>query len=463
MNAQDRAHHHVDVAVIGLGSAGEAVASQLAEDGLRVVGFEPNLVGGECPFTACMPSKALLSRAHARRRSTNESDAVTEWASALEHRDAVVNGLDDVEHAESLQASGVKLIRRRARIVGPHLVQSENEIWHADHIVIGTGSAPVMPPIDGLDHIEEVWTAEDALTSSALPASLAIVGGGAVGCELADVYTSFGAEVTVLERSDRLLPDHDRAVAAHHLDALRRHGIDVRLHTEATSIEYTDEQTFRLTLTADDGDERVITVERVLIAAGQAPRLEDVGLDTIGLEPGTIPELDDHRRSVEHPWLHVIGDANGSSPWTHGANRDAAILACSVKGGDFGRLAAPMPHCIFTDPPAAHVGQSADDVEQGGGRPLRGEGRASDIARFSTDELDDGLVVVVVDADTGTIVGGSTSGPLADELIATATSWVHQGTHIDVARTQVFPFPTISQVWEVAIADAASKWDDVQP
>lgn len=436
----------VDVAVLGLGSAGEAASTKLARAGYTVVGFEPSRVGGECPFVACMPSKSLLYDAHRARGDENPSAG---WDAAVERRKEIVDNLDDTEHADGLTDAGVDLIRAPATLAGPHRIVADGREWKADHVLLATGSEPVVPDIDGLER-DRIWTAFDALTTAQRPERLLIIGAGAVGCELSDVFASFGSDVSLIEHSDRLLPDHDSEVADRYLQALRSLGVDVHLDTGVDSVRHADQQH-----SVELSDGSTLEVDQIIVAAGQAPRLSGLGLNSIGLDPDEIPEIGPHRNVVGHDGLWVLGDLHKKHPWTHGANRDAAIVAAAITGRPWSTTKSAMPHATFTDPPAAHVGMAA--TEDNG--YLRGVGRYSDIARSSTDQLEDGLVVVSVDPTSGVIEGCSAVGSLADEVIATATSLVQFGVTVADARTQVFAFPTISQVLEVAIADAFDQWE----
>jgi len=438
----------VDVAVIGLGSAGEAVARELSQAGCSVVGFENNRIGGECPFVACMPSKSLLVDAHAAR---DHDDPRSAWPAAVERRDRIVNGRDDSEHLRGLVDVGVEVVRSTARLVGEHQVEADSTVWHADHVVLATGSSPVFPDIAGLQS-DRAWSPFDALSATTRPERVGIIGAGPVGCELADVYKSFGSEVVLLDHSDRLLPDHDAAVAHRFEEGLRSLGIDLQLGVEVDNIRHGGDAD-EITHSGPSG-RTTMAVDQIIVAAGQAPRLPDLGLETIGLDPQDLPALDENRRLSGTSWLSMIGDLNEENPWTHGANRDAAIVAGAILGSPWTTTGSAMPRATFTEPAAAHVGRAATAEND----LIRGVGTLADIARSSTDELDDGIVVVAVDPATGVVVGCSAVGPLADELIATATSLVHFEIPIERARTQVFAFPTISQVLEAAIADAADQF-----
>lgn len=444
------------IAIIGLGSAGEAAARQLAQRGISVVGFEPNRVGGECPFTACMPSKSMLHDAHRLHAGADADTSRQAWRAAVQRRNAIVDGLDDEQHAQGLRAEGVEIVRSPARIVAPHTVEADGRQWTVDHVILATGSAPIVPDVAGLER-NRIWTADEALTSDRCPPSIMIWGAGPIGCELGDVYRSFGSSVIIVDRNDSLLDDHDAEVGSLFHDLLRAKGIEFRLGTEATTVDHRGNEAH---VVLDDGSSG--TTDQILVAIGQAPRIEDLGLETLGVNPADGFELDDAFRVVGHDWLHVLGDVNDRSPWTHGANRQAAIAVEHITGSTRSRSDAPMPRCVFTAPTAAHVGETALDIEGRGGAAIRGTARFGDIARSSTDELGDGLVVVTVDRSTGRIVGFSGVGPRVEDIVSTATALIHADVDIETARTQVFPFPTISQVLEVALADAAAAWNDAK-
>lgn len=443
-------------AVIGLGSAGEAAARQLARSGFDVVGFEAGRVGGECPFTACMPSKSMLHDAHQLRSDAGadgqQLDAA--WRAAVDRRAAIVNHLDDSGHVKGLESEDVEIVRARARIVEPNLVEGGGTLWEVDHVILATGSAPIVPRIDGLDR-SRIWTADDALTSDERPRSIMILGAGPIGCELGDMYRAFGADVIIVDHDDALLQDHDPEVGTLYRDLLQAKGIEFRLGTEVSSVEHRADESH---VVLENGSSA--TVGHLLIAVGQAPRVDGLGLEALGLDPGAGFELDDVFRVKDHRWLYVLGDVNERSPWTHGANRQAAIAADHINGSRWDRTDAPMPRCVFSEPTAAHVGETVAEIEARGAPAIRGSARFGDVARFATDELENGLVVLTVDGSDGTVAGFSGVGPRVDDLVSTATALIHGHVHIETARTQVFPFPTMSQVLALAIADAACRWDD---
>lgn len=445
-----------DVAVIGLGSAGEALAGSLADRGLRVVGFEPGLVGGECPFTACMPSKSMLHDAH------RPPEIRRSWAEAVARRDEIVSGRDDAEHHDDLVGRGVTIVRRRARLAGERsVVDDAGDRYEAPRVVLATGSAPFIPPIDGLDALPDgtVWTSEDALTTTHRPASLLVLGAGAIGCELADLFDAYGTAVTLIEPADRPLGSLDHPVADALVTSLRDRGIDVRTGVGAAAVGAaavgavpTDEAGEQIRLELDDGS--TVSGERLLVAAGTRPRLDGLGLDTVGLDADQVAVDDVTAPLGDTDWLWAIGDVNGSAPWTHGANHEAARLEAAWFGERVPTTPA-LPHCVFTDPPVGQVGRSLQQALDDGVDAVRVEASYADVARGATDELDDGVLCLVADRADGRIIGCSGVGASIDDIIATAAALIHCGASLPAAADLVFAFPTRAQVLEVALNRAA--------
>lgn len=435
------ANDHYDLAVIGLGSAGEALASQAARAGLTVIGFEPHLVGGECPFYACMPSKAMLHDAAATDRN---------WAGAIARRDEIVDHRDDTSHASSLSDAGVDIVRQPARITGNGQVRAGGRNVGAERVVVATGATPIMPPIDGLDH-DRVWTSDDALSSSERPESLLIIGGGPIGSELSEVYARYGTEVALVERGVVLDDSVEPEISGLLQDHLVALGVRIRLDTEVRRLEWTSDGAVAHTSGGDS-----VRAARVLVAAGVRPRLEGIGLETVGLAADA--PIDDDGRIGGSDWLFAAGDVTPQSKWTHGANAQAARLLALFRGVDRSEALPVMPSCVFTNPPLGRVGQTAAQARSRGVDVIVGTGRFSDIARGTTDELTDGCAKIVVDRSSGTVIGGSMFGSRADDLMQIVTVLVHTRTTIETAASIVFPFPTIGQIVEVALDDAHRQY-----
>ncbi len=439
----DRIAHEVDVCVIGLGSGGEQLAEILANAGLSVIGFEPGLVGGECPFLACVPSKSLLHDAATGERS---------WSEAVERRDDLVDHRDDHVHADGLTDAGVTLIRERATIDGERCVVSDGHQVSADHVVIATGAAPVRPDVPGAE-LPDVWTSAEALSSAERPERLVVVGGGPIGSELSQVYARFGSTVTLCDHSDVLTEDAEPDIAESLADALSDDGVDVRVSVELERIERADGGLVAVV----DGDE--IPADRVLLAVGVEPRLDGLGLDTVGVasDPdriasnGQVGGLD---------WLWAVGDVTPQSAWTHGASFQARSLAARIQGRAWPDEEPVMPRCTFTSPPLGVVGRTAARAEADGFDVIIGRADYADEVRAATDEIDQGRAAIVVDRRSGTLLGASIIGPRADDLIQIVTALMAAGSDLSTASRMVFPFPTLSQVIERAIADAADQLDE---
>lgn len=431
--------NQVDVAIIGLGSAGEALASTLAGAGRQVVGFEPKRIGGECPFTACMPSKVMLHHA-----SLDEP----EWAAACEHRDDVINDLDDSGHHDSLVDAGVEVVRRSAVVTGERTVRAGEDDWEADIVVLATGSDAVMPPIEGLDQ-QRCWTSEDLMTAEELPASSVIVGGGVIGCESAAILAGFGRRVVLVEAAHELLDGAvEPAVGEKLRQRLGQIGVEVWVGAEVTAIEHRDDDDV-VRLGEDD-----VAGSVVLMAVGQAPNWHGLGLDAIGIDADDKPEVDVDYRVAGRDWLRAIGDVDGRSPWTHGANHEADRLAELLTSQDPRPAVTGMPACIFTDPPAASVGLTAARAAEEGYDVVCGSANYSDVARWSTDRLFDGTVVVVADRSSGRLLGCSGVGARFDDTVSVVAALLRSHTTLEEATQFILPFPTMSQVLTPAFQSA---------
>jgi dihydrolipoamide dehydrogenase len=427
----------VDVAVIGLGSAGEALAGDLAGRGLQVVGFEPGLIGGECPYTACMPSKSLL----------HDAAVGTSWTEARDRRDEVVEHLDDGSHAEALQRAGVTVVRAAATLAGEGEIEADGRRWRARTVVLATGSSPVIPPIDGIDRASPL-TSDELMVADELPESLVILGGGAIGCEAATIMAGFQKRVAIVENGALLGGGVDPTVADRLEEQLRDSGIEVVTGTELTSVSMVSGS-----IRAELSDGAPIEAAALLVATGQAPNWSELGLDRVGVDDE--PEVDDDYRVGGRDWLRAIGDLNGRSPWTHGANHEARRLARLLAGQPAGPRTDQMAHCVFTSPPVAAIGLTAEAAADDGRDVVVGTARYSDVARFTTDDLADGIVVVVVDAGTAALLGCSGTGERFDDVIGVVAALQHCGATIHDAAELVLPFPTIAQVLTPAFRDAA--------
>jgi dihydrolipoamide dehydrogenase len=446
-----------DVVVLGGGSAGEYAASLLAEGGKRVAVIEERLVGGECPYFACMPSKAMLAAAELRqsiRRAAVRIGAISAplaldgdrdaYAAAVARRDIVAEHRDDSGAVERLRAQGVRVIKQRGRIEGAGvLVAGETRTGWRD-LVIATGTRFREAGIAGLDRAA-YWTSEDFYSGSELPTSAAVIGGGAVGCEIAQVLNRFGCRVALVQHSPRLLSREEPAVADALAAALREDGIDVRLGVEVSRVEPVREGT-RVVL--EDGWSAA--VERVIVAIGMRANTDRIGLERLGVEPdarGYLP-VDDRCRVAGRPHLWGAGDVTGVAPYTHTANYHARTIAASLLGTDTRADLRAIPRGVYTEPAVACVGLTSIAARAQGldvavatfplGRTARATARGDEA----------GLLVLVADQTERVLVGAAAIGSHVEEFIGEAALAIRARIPLEVLADVVHPFPTYSEAYE---------------
>jgi dihydrolipoamide dehydrogenase len=454
-----------DLIVIGAGAVGENVADRAAQGGLTVAMVEAELVGGECSYWACMPSKALL-RAGAVTRAARAVGGVgtvgdVDPAAAFARRDAVVHDWDDSSQVEWATGAGIQVVRGHGRLAGERRVVvtdsagAETELVATHAVAVATGSVPLLPDIPGLADIQP-WTSRDATSARAVPAGLAILGGGVVGAEMATAYADFGSRVTLLARSGLLAGLEpfagDRVTAA-----LRARGVDVRTGIEVTGarLEGSDR-----VLELSDGSN--VRAAEVLVAAGRAARTTDLGLETVGLEPGSWLDVDDTLRVRGVDWLYAVGDVNHRALLTHQGKYQARaagdVIAARARGkavddSPWGRHVATADHAVvpqvtFTDPEVASVGLTAAAAERAGLRVRAVDYDLSWLAG-ATVQADDyaGWARAVVDEDRGVLVGMTLVGPGVGEMIHAATIAI--AGEVPIARLwhAVPSYPTLSEVW----------------
>jgi dihydrolipoamide dehydrogenase len=422
-----------DVVFLGGGSAAEAAAEPLAAAGRRVAVVEESYVGGECPFVACIPSKALLHAA-----ATGMS-----WQQALEFRDKMSQHLDDTGHAKTMTDKGIELFRGHGVITGPGRLQVGDETlgWH--DLVVSTGAAAVVPPITGIGDVE-VWTSEDALTSSEQPGTLLVLGGGPIGCELAQAYARLGSEVTLIESAERLLPAEPAFVGELVTEALRLDGVEVLVGTTVERVEAAGGS--RVALGLDD-DDRVVG-DRLLVAIGKRPRTDGLGLETVGITPrdNSSLEVDGHGRVSEHVW--AAGDVTGLAPYTHGANYAARILAESILGGDHAMDLRAIPRCVYTDPAVMCVGST-----KGGDGVVTAFADVAGTPRAHIERARLARVQLFADADRGVLVGAAAVGPNAEDWGGALVLAIRAQIPLQVLADTVPAFPTYAEVLQPAYLD----------
>jgi pyruvate/2-oxoglutarate dehydrogenase complex dihydrolipoamide dehydrogenase (E3) component len=440
-----------DVIVIGAGPAGEVVSGLLAKRGHEVAIIESGLVGGECAFYACMPSKALLRPAEALaevRRVPGAAEAVTrglDVAAALARRDEVIHHLDDSTQLPWLKERGVTLIRGHARLDGERYVRVAGERHEARRaVVIATGSGAAIPPIEGLAQAQP-WTSREVTTAAAIPSSLLVLGGGVVGVEMAQAYSELGSTVCILEAADRLIAKEEEFAAKELQQAFEERGIELRLGVEVKRVERIG-PIVRATL----GDASTVEGEEILVAVGRRPLTDDLGLETVGLEPGKPIEVDERLAVPGLPWLYAVGDVNQRALFTHAGKYQARIAALAIDGGGGELTSDPraVPRVVFTDPEIASVGLTLELAREGASNV-----RAYDVASDGTPGASfhgrgsGGTSRIVVDEDRGVIVGATFTGSEVAEWLHAATIAVT--AEIPVTRLwEALPvFPTRSEVW----------------
>lgn len=434
----------VDVVVVGLGVAGEEVAGRLAAAGLTVVGVENTLVGGECPYWGCVPTKMMVragsALAEARRipRLAGASSVTPDWAPVAKRiRAEATDDWNDKVAVDRFVGKGGHFVRGTGRIVAPGRVEVGGDQFEARRgVVIATGTRAVIPPVPGLAGTP-FWTNREAVEATSLPSSLVVLGGGAIGCELAQVFARFGVRVTVIEGSPRLLSMEEPESSAVAQEVLAADGVRILTGVRAASVSYDSE----FSVSLSDGS--AVTGERLLVATGRAARLDGLGLEQVGLDPSArFLTTDSWMRAGDSVW--AVGDVTGNGNFTHMAIYEADIAVRDIlgEGGDDADYRA-RPRVTFIDPEIGAVGVTEEQARSSGADVSVGFVQLSSTSRgYIHGPGNEGFIKLVADRGRGVLIGATTAGPAGGEMIGALSVAVHASVPLSVLRSTIWAYPT---------------------